>query len=93
MRNDHGRDGPEPHGLTGRAHLVPGHPALERACRDLPRLYSYILSHDEGFSPNPFRGVLTLACCKSAIRRAAAVGDVIVGLTPRVVGTLSPPPQ
>lgn len=56
-------------------------------------VYSYIVTHDTGFAPNPFHGVLTLACCKPAIRRAAEVGDVIVGLTPRVVGTLSPPPQ
>lgn len=33
-------------------------------------LYSYRMSYDEGFAPNPYFGVLTLATCKSAIRRS-----------------------
>lgn len=33
-------------------------------------LYSYVVSTDSGFAPNPFFGVCTLACCKPAIRRA-----------------------
>lgn len=33
-------------------------------------LYSYVVSSDSGFAPNPFFGVCTLACCKPAIRRA-----------------------
>ena len=44
------------------------------------KLYSYILTHDTGFSPNPFFGYCTLACCKPDIRRVAKVGDWIVGL-------------
>jgi len=40
------------------------------------RLFTYILKHDSGFAPNPFWGHCTLACCKPAIRRTAAVGDV-----------------
>lgn len=47
------------------------------------RVFSYIVVHDTGFSPNPFHGLLTLACCKPLIRRTANVGDVIVGLTSR----------
>lgn len=47
------------------------------------RLYSYIVKHDTGFSPNPFWGYCTLACCKPVIRRTACVGDWIVGLSPR----------
>lgn len=50
------------------------------------RLYSYIITHDTGFSPNPFRGYCTLANCKPAIRRTAQVGDWIVGLSPKARG-------
>jgi len=50
------------------------------------RLYSYIVASDTGFSPNPFSGVCTLACCKPGIRRTATVGDWIVGLTPKSDG-------
>ena len=35
------------------------------------KLMAYIVRHDSGFSPNPFGGVCTLACCKPAIRRSA----------------------
>lgn len=44
-------------------------------------IYSYIVTHDTGFSPNPFWGYCTLACCKPAIRRTAQAGDWVVGLT------------
>jgi hypothetical protein len=50
------------------------------------RLYSYIVTHDIGFSPNPFWGYCTLADCKPAIRRTAEVGDWIVGLNPKSTG-------
>lgn len=50
-------------------------------------LYSYIVTHDTGFAPNPFFGYCTLACCKPGIRRHAKEGDWIVGLTPRAKGT------
>ena len=46
-------------------------------------LFSYIVTHDTGFSPNPFWGYCTLACCKPAIRRTAKEGDWIVGLSPK----------
>jgi hypothetical protein len=45
------------------------------------KLFSYIVTHDAGFAPNPFWGYCTLACCKPAIRRTANVGDWIVGLS------------
>lgn len=35
------------------------------------RLISYKMSHDTGFAPNPFFGVLTLATCKPGIRRSS----------------------
>lgn len=47
------------------------------------RVFSYVVVHDTGFSPNPFHGLLTLACCKPQIRRTANVGDIIVGLSSR----------
>lgn len=47
------------------------------------RVFSYVVVHDTGFAPNPFHGLLTLACCKPLIRRTAKVGDIIVGLTSR----------
>lgn len=49
-------------------------------------VYSYIVSHDSGFAPNPFHGFCTLACCKPVIRRCASVGDWIVGLSPKHLG-------
>jgi hypothetical protein len=49
-------------------------------------LYSYIVTHDTGFAPNPFFGYCTLACCKPDIRRTARIGDWVVGLTPKADG-------
>ncbi|MGD0777486.1 MAG: hypothetical protein ABSC05_32230 [Candidatus Solibacter sp.] len=49
-------------------------------------LYSYIVTHDTGFAPNPFFGYCTLACCKPGIRKHAKKGDWIVGLTPLAKG-------
>jgi Nucleotide modification associated domain 2 len=46
-------------------------------------LYSYIVTHDTGFAPNPFFGFCTLACCKPGIRKHADKLDWIVGLTPK----------
>jgi len=42
-------------------------------------LFSYVVAHDFGFAPNPFHGTCSLATCKPQIRRAAAIGDWIVG--------------
>ena len=50
------------------------------------KLYSYVVTHDTGFAPNPFWGCCTLANCKPAIRRTAKVGDWIVGLSPKARG-------
>lgn len=46
---------------------------------NVPRVYSYKLSRDFGFAPNPFHGVCTLATCKPQIRRGAQIGDLIIG--------------
>lgn len=40
---------------------------------------SYVVRFDSGFAPNPFYGYCTLATCKPDIRKAAKVGDWIVG--------------
>jgi hypothetical protein len=45
------------------------------------RLFSYKLTHDSGFAPNPFWEVLTLATCKPQIRRYKREGDWIAGFT------------
>lgn len=47
----------------------------------MTRLYSYKLTHDTGFGPNPLGGILTLATCKPAMRRSRNVGDWIAGCT------------
>jgi hypothetical protein len=58
-----------------------------RAPQLLPgKLYSYVVTHDTGFAPNPFFGYCTLACCKPTIRRNADLGNWIVGLAPKAMG-------
>jgi len=47
----------------------------------MPRLFSYKLTHDTGFAPNPFWGTLTLATCKPKIRLSKGKGDWIAGFT------------
>lgn len=42
-------------------------------------IFSYVITHDSGFAPNPFGGFLTLATCKPRIRRNPCKGDFIVG--------------
>ena len=44
------------------------------------KLYSYVITRDFGFAPNPFYKYCTLATCKPTIRRTADVGDIIVGI-------------
>ena len=42
-------------------------------------LRSYVVRYDSGFAPNPFYGYCTLATCVPIIRKAAQIGDWIVG--------------
>jgi hypothetical protein len=42
-------------------------------------LFSYCIPIDDGAAPNPFWGVCTLAICKPKIRKAAKVGDWVLG--------------
>jgi putative DNA base modification enzyme with NMAD domain len=44
-------------------------------------LFSYKLTDDAGFAPNPFWGALTLATCKPAMRRSKTKGAWIAGFT------------
>lgn len=39
------------------------------------RYFSYILTRDYGFAPNPFNGTCTLATCKPKIRATANVAN------------------
>lgn len=50
------------------------------------KLYSYVVTHDTGFAPNPFWGYCTLATCKPTIRKKAEIGDWVVGLSPKEHG-------
>jgi len=43
-------------------------------------IYSYIVTRDFGFAPNPFFGYCTLATCKPKIRKSAQIGDWVIGI-------------
>ena len=45
--------------------------------------FSYIVTRDYGFAPNPFHGYCTLATCKPAIRNKAKIDDWVVGFASR----------
>ncbi len=45
------------------------------------RLFSYKMTDDTGFAPNPFWGCMTLATCKPQIRKYKRPGDWIAGFT------------
>jgi hypothetical protein len=44
-------------------------------------LFSYTITRDYGFAPNPFPPYCTLATCKPRIRNSAAIGDWIMGIS------------
>lgn len=44
------------------------------------KLYSYIVTRDFGFAPNPFPPACTLATCKPKIRKNARIKDWVVGI-------------
>lgn len=43
------------------------------------KLYSYVITRDYGFAPNPFGQYCSLATCKPLIRKSASIGDWIMG--------------
>ncbi|MCW2750504.1 MAG: hypothetical protein JWR83_1614 [Aeromicrobium sp.] len=45
----------------------------------MAKVLSYVVKRDYGFAPNPFQGRCTLATCISPVRRAANVGDLVIG--------------
>ena len=45
----------------------------------------YKMTNASGFAPNPFGGILTLACCKPQIRNVTKEGDVIIGIGSRTM--------
>lgn len=54
---------------------------LEKNILDPIRLFSYKMTHDTGFAPNPFHGILTLANCKPYMRKTKQKGDWIAGFS------------
>jgi len=51
---------------------------------------SYKMTHDSGFAPNPYNGCLTLATCKSGIRRCHQVGEWLAGFTSKTLNNDKP---
>lgn len=51
-------------------------------------LFSYIITRDYGFAPNPFPPYCTLATCKPRIRRSATIGDWVLGIGSASKGSL-----
>lgn len=51
--------------------------------------YSYKITRDYGFAPNPFFGYCTLACCKPHIRKKAEIDDWIIGTGAKQNGLLN----
>jgi len=43
------------------------------------KLFSYVLSIDDGAAPNPFRDYCTLTICKPVIMCTAEPGDLVIG--------------
>ena len=50
------------------------------------RAHIYVVARDFGFAPNPFHGVCTLATCKPRIRKAALIGDWVLGVGGSTLG-------
>lgn len=61
----------------------------KKAFVNVTRFFSYVLSRDYGFAPNPFNGICTLATCKPKIRAAANIGDWIFGTSSTAGGKQS----
>jgi hypothetical protein len=49
-------------------------------------LFTYVITRDFGFAPNPFYENCTLATCKPKIRKGAKIGDWILGVGGRDLG-------
>lgn len=51
-------------------------------------LYTYAITRDFGFAPNPFHGFCSLATCKPRIRKVARVGDWVMGIGGTALGAV-----
>lgn len=49
--------------------------------------FIYKIVRDLGFAPNPFNGWCTLATCKPRIRKAAQIGDYVIGIGSKTANT------
>lgn len=47
------------------------------------KYYTYVITRDYGFAPNPFGGYCTLATCKPLLRKIAQEGDWIFSTGPK----------
>lgn len=50
------------------------------------KYFNYKIARDFGFAPNPFGQYCTLATCKPKIRKAAIIGDWIIGTGTKELG-------
>lgn len=50
------------------------------------RIFRYVVRYDAGSAPRPYDGYCSLAICKPRIRKAARVGDWIIGFRSRCPG-------
>ncbi|SDD02455.1 hypothetical protein SAMN05216345_105261 [Cupriavidus sp. YR651] len=48
-----------------------------------PRIYRYVVRCDSGSAPRPYGNVCSLSICKPRVRKAASVGDWIIGVRSR----------
>jgi hypothetical protein len=53
-------------------------------------IYSYKITRDYGFAPNPFHNLCTLATCKPRIRNNANIGDWVLGFNSMKKGIANP---
>ncbi len=47
--------------------------------KDNTSYYSYVITHDFGFAPNPYGNILTLATSKPIITRTPKINDWLIG--------------
>lgn len=52
----------------------------------MSRVWRYVLAADNGMAPCVHGGLLSLACCKPGIRKAAQTGDWVIGYVSKAYG-------
>lgn len=67
--------------------FIPVGQILKGMGASMTKLFSYVVTRDYGFAPNPFHSYCTLATCKPQIRKHANVGDWVVGTTSVAIGS------